>query len=145
MPNSFGPPCSAFSPRAPRLCGVFFFFVASLFFLSQPAQAKWRYLRTGNPTDLAVQPRAGFALMGGGSKLEPAFRYLCEHANGGDFLILRAEIEDDYARKVNADIKALCPLNSVAPIIFNDRHEDSRGPQNPQINRKAQTNFLAAR
>ena len=32
--------------------------------------AKWRYTRTGGPTDVAVVPRTGYALMGGGAKQE---------------------------------------------------------------------------
>ena len=35
------------------------------------------------------------ALMGGGAKQDPAFHFLCERTNGGDFLILRANTDDD--------------------------------------------------
>jgi cyanophycinase len=86
--------------------------------------AKWRYTRTGSPTDVATVPRAGYALMGGGGKQDPAFHFLCERTNGGDFLILRANTDDDYAQSVNKEIFAMCPLNSVATIVFDDR-EDS--------------------
>jgi cyanophycinase len=109
---------------------------------SLPASAKWRYFRTGNPDDLSTKPRPGFALMGGGAKQDPAFRYLCEHANGGDFLILRANTEDDYAKKVNEEIKAICPLNSVATIVFDDR-EDSADPKIPEIIAQAEVIFFS--
>jgi cyanophycinase len=61
--------------------------------------------------------------MGGGEQ-DPALKFLCERANGGDFLILRANTRDDFAQKVNEEIRALCPLNSAATIVFSER-EDS--------------------
>jgi cyanophycinase len=107
-----------------------------------PEAAKWKYFRTGNLADSAAQPRAGFALMGGGAHQDPAFRFLCERTNGGDFLILRADTEDDYARQVNQEIKALCPLNSVATIVFAGR-DDSDDPKVIAIIEHAQTIFFA--
>lgn len=107
------------------------------------AEAKWRYLRSGNAADIVVKPIAGFALMGGGSKQDAAFRYLCEHANSGDFLILRANTEDDYAQKVNEEIKAICPLNSVATIVFTDRDDDSADPKIPELIAQAEVIFFA--
>jgi cyanophycinase len=65
--------------------------------------------------------------MGGGEQ-DPALKFLCERANGGDFLILRANTEDDYAQEVNEKIRALCPLNSAATIVFSGR-EDSEDPK----------------
>jgi cyanophycinase len=123
---------------------ILFFAVLFCFSLLLPraAHAKWKYFRTGNETDKVVQPRGGFALMGGGGKLEPAFRFLCERANGGDFLILRADTEDDYARKVNGEIAALCPLNSVGTIVFSDR-EDSDDKKVVDIIEKAEAIFFA--
>ena len=80
--------------------------------------------------------------MGGGGKQDPAFKFLCERANGGDLLILRADTEDDYAKKVNEEIKAICPLNSVATIVFTDR-EDSDDPKVAKIIQEAESIFLA--
>jgi cyanophycinase-like exopeptidase len=56
-------------------------------------------------------------MMGGGKDLDDAFRWLCQKANGGDFLVLRARGEDDY----NSYVKGLCKLNSVATLIIPDR------------------------
>jgi cyanophycinase len=111
-------------------------------FLAPAAGAKWKYFRTGNAADSAAKPRPGFALMGGGAQQDPAFLFLCERANGGDFLILRANTEDDYAQKVNEEIKAVCPLNSAATIVFSDR-EDSDDPKVVQIIDQAQAIFFA--
>jgi cyanophycinase len=113
-----------------------------LFLFSAPAQAKWKYFRTGNEADSNAKPRPGIALMGGGAKQDPAFRFLCERANGGDFLILRADTDDDYAKKVNDEIKAVCPLNSVATIVFSDR-EDSDDPKIIPILEQAESIYFA--
>ncbi|MGB2589024.1 MAG: cyanophycinase [Candidatus Acidiferrum sp.] len=74
-----------------------------------------------------MTPHAGYVLMGGGEQ-DPALKVLCERANGGDLLILRANTEDDYAQKVDEEIRALCPLNSAATIVFSER-EDSDDPK----------------
>ena len=106
------------------------------------AAAKWRYTRTGSPTDVAVVPRTGYALMGGGAKQDPAFHFLCERTNGGDFLILRANTDDDYAQSVNKEIFAMCPLNSAASIVFEER-EDSDDENLVQIIDHAEGIFIA--
>lgn len=82
------------------------------------AQAQaYKYIRVGNAADVPVKPRAGFALMGGGEDLDEAFRFLCDRAHGGDFLVLRSHGDDDY----NPYIAKLCTLNSVATIIIPSR------------------------
>jgi cyanophycinase len=111
-------------------------------FSAAPTQAKWKYFRAGNAADSSTKPIGGIALMGGGAKQDPAFKFLCERANGGDFLILRADTEEDYAKKVNEEIKAICPLNSVATIVFTDR-EDSDDPRVAKIIQEAESIFLA--
>jgi cyanophycinase len=107
-----------------------------------PEPAKWKYFRTGNLADSTAKPAPGFALMGGGAHQEPAFHFLCERTNGGDFLILRADTDDDYAKQVNEEIKALCPLNSVATIVFAGR-DDSEDPKLIAIIDHAETIFFA--
>ena len=120
------------------LCAVFF--VASSAGAQQ--QPKWKYFRMGNAADSTATPRGGIALMGGGAKQDPAFQFLCEHANGGDFLILRADTEDDYAKQVNTEINSYCPLNSVATIVFAGR-EDSDDPKVVEIINHAETIYFA--
>jgi cyanophycinase len=108
--------------------------------VAQPA--KWKYFRTGNAADSTARPQAGFALMGGGAKQEPAFRFLCERTNGGDLLILRANTDDAGAKEENEDIKKLCPLNSVATIVFAGR-DDSDDPKIVELIDHAETIFFA--
>jgi cyanophycinase len=118
---------------------LFVLAVCLLLCISTPA--KWKYFRFGNDADSTAVPRGGFALMGGGEQ-PAAFKYLCEHGNRGDFLILRANTEDDYAQKVNQEISAICPLNSVATIVFSER-EDSDDPKLLQIIQQAEVIYFA--
>lgn len=91
-----------------------------LIFLLPPSAGHpgYQYFRIGQATDISPHPTPGIALMGGGSDIDDAFRWLCEKANRGDFLILRARGDDAY----NSYVKPLCKLNSVATLIIPDRH-----------------------
>lgn len=77
----------------------------------------YRYTRVGHANDITTAPQPGAALMGGGNDRDPAFRWLCERADGGDFLILTATGDDDY----NPYIKKLCRVNSVATLAIPDQ------------------------
>ena len=57
-------------------------------------------------------------------------------------MILRADTDDAYAKQVNEEIKVLCPLNSVATIVFAGR-DDSEDPKLISIIDHAQTIFFA--
>jgi len=74
----------------------------------------YRYFRVGNAANMAATPRAGYALMGGGTDLDEAFQWLCARAGGGDLLVLRASGDDAY----NPYIEKLCHLNSVATMVI---------------------------
>jgi cyanophycinase len=111
-------------------------------FLALSTPAKWKYLREGDPADSTVTPRAGFALMGGGGHQDPAFQWLCERTDGGDFLVLSAHDDDAYLKKTNQEIKAICPLNSVATLSFSSR-DDSEDPKIIQIIGQAESIYLA--
>ena len=113
-----------------------------IFMFALPAHAKWNYLRTGNAADSTAQPKSGYALMGGGAKQDPAFLWLCQRTNGGDFLVLSARDDDAYMKKVNDEINVICPLNSVATLSFSDR-EDSSDPKVLQIIDHAESIYLA--
>jgi cyanophycinase len=91
------------------------FFVALTAWGQSPAP--YKYFRAGKAENVAASSKAGFALMGGGSDLDEAFRFLCERAGGGDLLVLRATGDDEY----NPYIEKLCTLNSVATLILPDR------------------------
>lgn len=75
---------------------------------------EYRYFRVGNPTDAVTKTQPGFALIGGGKDLDPAFLWMCERSGGGDFLILRATGTDAY----NPYVQKLCRVNSVATLVI---------------------------
>jgi cyanophycinase len=103
------------------------------------AQAEsYKYFRIGNQEDVQTKPVAGIAMMGGGSDLDEAFRWLCNKGNGGDFLILRARGDDEY----NSYVNKLCKANSVATLIIPDR-EAAEDPAVAKIIRKAEVVFVA--
>ena len=98
----------------------------------------YKYIRLGNPGDIQTKPVAGVAMMGGGSDLDEALRWLCNKGNGGDFLILRARGDDDY----NSYVNGLCKSNSVATLIVPDR-EAAEDPAVAEIIGKAEVVFIA--
>lgn len=98
----------------------------------------YQYFRVGNKNDIQVRPVPGTAMMGGGSDLDEAFRWLCQKGNGGDFLILRATGDDDY----NSYVNGLCKLNSVATLILPDQ-KAAEDPAVAEIIRQAEVVFIA--
>jgi cyanophycinase len=111
----------------------------TLFLASSLAHANpYQYFRVGNKNDIRTKPTAGIAMMGGGIDLDEAFRWLCEKASGGDFLILRATGDDAY----NSYVNSLCQLNSVATLIISDP-QAARNPAVEEIIRSAEVVFIS--
>jgi len=102
------------------------------------AQQVYKYFRLGSSQDWQSRPSFGIAMMGGGSDLDEAFRWLCKKGNGGDFLILRARGDDDY----NSYVNGLCKANSVATLIIPDRAA-AEDPSVAEIIRKSEVVFIA--
>jgi cyanophycinase len=100
--------------------------------------ASYKYFRIGNKDDVQTKPSAGVAMMGGGTDLDEAFRWLCNKGNGGDFLILRARGDDAY----NSYVSGLCHANSVATLVVPDRAA-AQDPAVEKIIRKAEVVFIA--
>lgn len=79
------------------------------------AKLPYSYFLVGNATDKVATPTPGIVLMGGGTDVDDAFRWMCDRSGGGDFLVIRATGTDAY----NPYIRQLCPgLNSVATLII---------------------------
>jgi cyanophycinase len=76
--------------------------------------------------------------MGGGKDLDQAFKWMCEHSGGGDFLVLRATGDDAY----NPYVQELCHVNSVATLVIPDRAAAS-DPFVAAAIRKASAVFIA--
>jgi cyanophycinase len=99
-----------------RLLGAGFLLAAGAL-SALPQSPAYRYIRAGEPANIAAHSRPGFALMGGGTDLDPAFQFLCDRSGGGDFLVLRATGDDEY----NFYLRGICHLNSVATLIIPNR------------------------
>jgi cyanophycinase-like exopeptidase len=102
------------------------------------AADSYQYFRLGHKADIQTIPTPGIAMMGGGTDLDEAFRWLCNKGNGGDFLILRATGDDDY----NPYVNGLCHANSVSTLIIPDR-QAALDPAVAEIIRKAEVVFIA--
>jgi cyanophycinase len=114
-------------------------FVLAVWLMPSLAHASsWQYFRLGNKDDIQTKPVGGTAMMGGGSDLDEAFRWLCKKGDGGDFLVLRASGNDDYDSYVNG----LCKLNSVATLILPDQAA-AQDPAVVEIIRKAEVIFIS--
>jgi len=114
---------------------------AAALFLTLPLYATehpYQYFRAGSPNDVQTKTQAGFALMGGGDDLDEAFKWMCERAGGGDFVVLRASGDEDY----NPYIQGLCKLNSVATLILKSR-EAAKDPFVADAIRHAEALFIA--
>jgi cyanophycinase len=98
----------------------------------------YQYKRIGGELDAQAMSDTGLAMMGGGTDLDEAFRWLCGKGHGGDFLIVRAHGKDDYNKYVNK----LCQMNSVATLIVSTR-KGADQPKVAQIVRKATVIFIA--
>lgn len=100
--------------------------------------SSYQYIRIGNKEDAQTKTTPGTAMMGGGSDLDEAFRWLCSKGMGGDFLVLRATGDDDY----NSYVNGLCKLNSVATLIIPNR-EAAQDPAVAEIIRQAEVVFIS--
>lgn len=78
----------------------------------------WVYTRLGNQTDVQTKTTFGVLFEGGGTDVGAAYQWMCQHANGGDFLVIRATGTADY----NPYILRLCPgINSVSTLKIANR------------------------
>ena len=102
------------------------------------ADHAYKYFRSGNSKDVQTKTQPGFALMGGGEDLDPAFQWMCERSGGGDFLVLRASGDDEY----NPYIQKLCKVNSVGTLILKSR-EAASDPFVADAIRHAEAVFIA--
>jgi cyanophycinase len=118
---------------------VLYLLIASVASTNSFAQSEtYKYFRIGKRGDAQTKVESGIAMMGGGTDLDEAFRWLCNRGNGGDFLILRATGDDDY----NSYVNGLCKANSVATLILRDRAA-AEDPGVADIIRKAEVIFIA--
>ena len=84
---------------------------------SPPTYMRWCVGNCNSDVSAATQP--GVVLMGGGTDVDAAFNWQIANANGGDFLVLRADDSqgyNDYVYNLSAVLGK--KLNSVSTIQF---------------------------
>ena len=86
----------------------------------------------------AGTPWPGAALVGGGGDVDEAARFLCEHAHGGELVVLRASGGDAY----NPYFHDLCPNNSVTTLLITSA-DSARDPVALDHVRRANAIFIA--
>lgn len=78
----------------------------------------WIYTRLGNQNDVQTTTTPGIMFEGGGTDVDAAYQWMCQKANGGDFLVIRTSGNADY----NPYIAGLCPgINSVSTLRIYDQ------------------------
>jgi cyanophycinase len=86
--------------------------------ISAAEEPGYKYFVLGQPGGTVRKTVPGYALMGGGQDQDAAFQWMCDHAGGGNFLVLRASGADAY----NSYIRKLCPaLSAVETLIITSR------------------------
>ncbi|MEH3112828.1 cyanophycinase [Pedobacter terrae] len=71
----------------------------------------------GDSANVVKPVNGGMVLMGGGTDVEAAFRWMIARSGGGDVVILRATGTDAY----NPFVNALGTVNSVETLLINSR------------------------
>lgn len=76
--------------------------------------------------DIATESTPGAVLMGGGTDTDQAFEWQIEHANGGDFVVLRSSGDDAYNEYIyNMSSISGHRLHSVTTILFKNSKASS--------------------
>ena len=103
---------------------LFVSFICLSFHISAAQDTGYKYFAVGEPSgDVVRKTVPGYALMGGGQDQDAVFRWMCDRAGEGDFVVLRASGTDAY----NPYVRNLCPaLNSVATLIITSRQGASQ-------------------
>jgi cyanophycinase-like exopeptidase len=106
--------------------------------LGGAARAQYDYYLTGNGGDAVRPTRFGIGLMGGGTDVDELFRWMSDHAGGGDFVVIRASGADGY----NQYVFDLAPFDSVETLVLKNRSA-SFDPFVLQTIRNAEALFIA--
>jgi cyanophycinase len=85
------------------------------------AKSTYTYFSIGSTANKVTQTSIGIALMGGGSNVDDAFRFLIDRSGGGDIVVLCAGCDASY----NTYINGLGKVDSVETISFKSRAASS--------------------
>jgi cyanophycinase len=84
-------------------------------------KSAYSYYSVGSTADKVTQTFAGVALMGGGSDVDAAFRFLIDKSGGGDIVVLCVGCNSAYNKYINK----LGKVDSVETISFKSRDASS--------------------
>lgn len=84
---------------------------------SLPEDMGYRYFCLGNKADTETSTSPGLVLMGGGSDVDEAFRWMIKQSGGGDFVVIRASGSEAY----NPYIFSLGEVDSVETLVIYNR------------------------
>ena len=106
---------------APRLASLFLMFCllfpackkSSPTGPTPPAEKGYNYYYVGNQADVSTATFPGYVLMGGGSDVDEAFRWMIQRSGGGDFVVIRASGTEAY----NPYIASLGHVDSVETLV----------------------------
>ncbi len=82
-----------------------------------PTQNPYSLGRIGSGTDAEVETRSGLVIMGGGTDVDAAFKWMIDRSEGGDVVVIRASGTDAY----NPYIYDLGTVNSVETLLIDSR------------------------
>lgn len=73
---------------------------------------------TGNATDVTPTTSGGLVLMGGGTDVDEAFRWMISKSGGGNFVVIRASGADGYNPYIYSDLGGVA---SVETLVISTR------------------------
>lgn len=92
----------------------------------------------GDPADVSKTTTGGICLMGGGTDVDAAFRWMITNSGGGDFVVIRADNSLGY----NSYIYNFGGLNSVETIVMG-KATDAQNATNIAKIKAAEALFIA--
>lgn len=93
---------------------------------------------TGDAADVQTTTQFGVVLMGGGTDVDEAIKWMINKSGGGDFVVIRATGSTGY----NDYIKQLGNVNSVETLLIDSR-EKANLPEASEKIRNAEALFIA--
>ncbi len=97
-----------------------------------------KYL-TGDPSDVTKSTTGGTCLMGGGTDVDAAFKWMIQKSGGGDFVVIRFDNSNGY----NSYIYNMGSVNSVETVVIasiTDQHYTQRGREGRLVTFMARMN-----
>jgi cyanophycinase len=92
--------------------------VLSTVLIALPAsggKAKYEYYVSGDPNDVTTRTSAGLLLVGGGTDIDAAMKWMISRSGGGDFVVIRCTGTDAYDPWIYTDLGG---VNSCETIII---------------------------